>query len=44
MKSLNQTNAEYLKSQIDLKKSGLKKMTDPEYALNRHLLEKIKSH
>ncbi len=44
MRSLNQTNSDYLKSQIDLKRSGgLKKMTDVEYSLNRNILEKIKT-
>ncbi len=44
IKSLNQTNADYLKKEIEYKKSGgFKKMTDTEYALNRHILEKIKN-
>ena len=41
----NTQNREYLKTQIELKKnkSSNKKMTDQEYALNRNILETLKS-
>lgn len=43
MRALNMLNSEYLKHQIDTKK-GMKnsKMTEQEWALNSHLLYKIK--
>ena len=37
-------NADYLKSQIDIKKSKTQtKMNDQEYALNKNVLENIKT-
>lgn len=45
VRALNYINSQYLKNQIDTKKSKdkNKKMNDEEYALNQDILEKIKN-